>query len=156
MTIFRVLCVAVVLGFALASPAHAAEELNVNADGAVIDGHDPVAYFLDKKAVKGKPSISAEFEGGTYFFANEENRETFEASPAAYAPAYGGWCSYGVRVGKKFRIDPSAWKIVDNRLFLQLDQGTQKVWLKDQAKNIEIADRLWPSIKPLPPDALGN
>ena len=57
---------------------------------------------------------------------------------------------------KKFRIDPNAWKIVDNRLFLQLDQGTQKVWLKDQAKNIEIADRLWPNLKPIPADALGN
>lgn len=134
----------------------AAEELNVNADGAVIDGYDPVAYFLDKKAVKGKPSISVRFDGGTYFFANERNRETFEASPASYAPAYGGWCSYGVRVGKKFRIDPDAWKIVDNRLFMQLDQGTQKVWLKDQAKNIEIADRLWPRIRPLPADALGH
>ena len=136
--------------------SNASEELNANTDGVVIEGYDPVAYFLDNKPTKGKPSFSAKFEGGTYFFANKENRETFLASPGAYTPAYGGWCSYGVRVGKKFRIDPNAWKIVDNRLFLQLDQGTQKVWLKDQAKNIEIADRLWPSLKSMPADALGN
>lgn len=138
------------------SASHASEEFNANEDGIVIEGYDPVAYFLDQKAVKGKNSISFDFMGATYLFASDENRQTFVASPEAYAPAYGGWCSYGVRVGKKFKIDPNAWKIVDNRLFLQLDQGTQKVWLKDQQKNIEIADRLWPNLKSMPADALGN
>lgn len=150
------LFIVLVFSVVTATGVSASEELNVNSDGVVIEGYDPVAYFLDNKSVKGKVSITAEFEGGTYLFANQKNKETFEASPAAYAPAYGGWCSYGVRVGKKFRVDPHAWQIVDNRLFLQLDQGTQKVWLKDQAKNIEIADRLWPNIRPLPADALGN
>lgn len=138
------------------SVGHASEEFNANEDGIVIEGYDPVAYFLDQKAVKGKRSIAFEYKGATYLFANDDNRQTFETSPDVYVPAYGGWCSYGVRVGKKFKIDPNAWKIVDNRLFLQLDQGTQKVWLKDNEKNIEIADRLWPSLKSMPADALGN
>ena len=138
------------------SAGHAAEEFNANEDGVVIEGYDPVAYFLDQKAVKGKRSIAFEYMGATYLFANDVNRQTLEASPDVYVPAYGGWCSYGVRVGKKFKIDPNAWKIVDNRLFLQLDQGTQKVWLEDNEKNIEIADRLWPNLKSVPADALGN
>ena len=77
-------------------------------------------------------------------------------NPEKYAPAYGGWCSYGVRVGKKLNIDPNAWKIIDGRLYMQLDLGTQKVWYKDWMKNIEIADRLWPSIQSTPADALGK
>lgn len=152
----RVFFFALLISLAPIANGIASEEFNANADGIVIEGYDPVAYFLDNKPIKGNPSISAKFEGGTYLFANKRNRETFLSSPGAYAPAYGGWCSYGVRVGKKFRIDPNAWKIVDDRLFLQLDQGTQKVWLKDQTKNIEIADRLWPNLKSMPADALGN
>lgn len=153
---FRALLFALLVCLVPMANANAAEEFNANADGLMIEGYDPVAYFLDQKPVKGKRSISTEFNGATYLFVSKDNLATFLSSPERYAPAYGGWCSYGVRVGKKFRIDPNAWKIVDNRLFLQLDQGTQKVWLKDHAKNIEIADRLWPSLKSMPADALGN
>lgn len=155
-SVIRTYLLVLLIGIAPIAAVHASEEFNANEDGIVIEGYDPVAYFLDRKAIKGKSSISATFEGGTYLFANNQNRQTFLASPSAYVPAYGGWCSYGVRVGKKFKIDPNAWKIVGNRLFLQLDQGTQKVWLKDQTKNIEIADRLWPNLKSMPADALGN
>ena len=154
--VIRILLVMLLFGIAPLSAGQASEEFNANEDGIVIEGYDPVAYFLDQKAIKGKSSISFDYMGATYLFANDKNLQTFVASPDAYAPAYGGWCSYGVRVGKKFKIDPNAWKIVDNRLFLQLDQGTQKVWLKDQKKNIEIADRLWPNLKSMPADALGN
>ena len=61
-----------------------------------------------------------------------------------------------MRVGKKFNIDPQAWKITDGRLFLQLDLGTQKVWDQDRKKNIEIADHLWPNIKPISVVTLGK
>ena len=137
-------------------PAHAAEENNADSKGIVIMSYDPVAYFTAGKPTKGSAAYRAKHEGGIYQFASAENRDRFTAMPDKYAPAYGGWCSYGVRVGKKFRIDPQAWEITDGRLFLQLDLGTKKVWMSEKAKNIEIADRLWPKIKPLSTKALGN
>ena len=40
-------------------------------------------------------------------------------------PAYGGFCAYGVALGKKFDDDPRYWKIVDGKLYLNLDGDIQ-------------------------------
>lgn len=147
----------IVLGFlAFATDVRAADEANISKDGVAIHGYDPVAYFKQSKPVKGSGGYTASHNGVTYQFSSAANQELFESDPDKYAPAYGGWCSYGVRVGRKFDIDPKAWKIVDDRLYLQLDLGTQKVWDKDLKKNIDIADRLWPQIKSTPAKALGQ
>lgn len=138
------------------SPARAAEEMNLIAEGVAIHGYDPVAYFTDGKPVRGLSGFSSEFNGATYHFANAEKRDSFAQSPEAFAPAFGGWCSMGVRVGRKFDIDPAAFKIVDSRLYLQLDLGTQKVWAEDMERNIAIANRIWPSIRSVPASQLAE
>lgn len=50
----------------------------------------------------------------------------FEVNPQKYLPAYGGYCAYGLGVGKKFVADPEVWKIVDGKLYLNLDKGIQQ------------------------------
>ena len=125
----------------------AVEELNTNEEGVMLHGYDPVSYHLDQQPQMGDTAYQAEFQGGVYYFSTSRNRDLFNASQARYAPAYGGFCSYGVRVGKKFDIDPLAWKIVDEVLYLQLDQGTHVVWDKDVSKNITIANWVWPRIR---------
>lgn len=150
----RYLLAGIIFFAGMGLPAHAAEEFNLGADGAAIHGHDPVAYFTVGEPVKGRTNLRADFDGVTYQFANEENRAVFMENPAAYAPAYGGWCSMGVRVGRKFDIDPAAFKIVDQQLYLQLDLGTQKVWAEDIERNIAIADRIWPAIRSVPASQL--
>ncbi len=144
------------LGAFVPTPANAEEENNLNQSGIAIHGYDPVAYFQLGKPTLGDSSFTAQYEGATFTFSTEANQSTFMSNPGHYAPAYGGWCSYGVRVGKKFDVDPNAWKIVDERLYLQLDQGTQLVWEKDLQTNIEVADRLWPNLKSVPVDILGD
>lgn len=138
------------------SPAYAADEYNADPTGVAIDGYDPVAYFVVDRPVKGEKAISTVHDGATYLFSTAENKKVFDAAPAKYAPAYGGWCSYGVRVGKKFKADPTAFVIDNDRLFLQLDLGTQKVWISELNKNIEIADRLWPKLKNIGAAELGK
>jgi len=138
------------------TPAGAKEEVNADGNGYAIHGYDPVAYHKQGGPVAGKEKHIFDYEGGRYKFANKQNMEKFQDAPARYAPAYGGWCAYGVRVGKKFDVDPHAFKIINGRLFLQLDQGTQKIWLKDLSKNIAIADRLWPSLEKMSRKMLGE
>jgi len=163
LTMFTSRCVGLLSGLALLAltvlapwQASADEEHNVSRGGVAIHGFDPVAYHKAGKPTKGLAQYSAEYEGVRYLFASSGNRSAFTAAPAKYAPAYGGWCSYGVRVGKKFDVDPAAWQVVDGRLFLQLDPGTQKVWLKDTDRNIAIADRIWPSIMAVPAKTLAE
>jgi YHS domain-containing protein len=132
----------------------AAEEVNVNADNVVIDGFDVVAYFTEKRAVKGSGRYSHNYRGAIFHFASQDHLDMFRRDPEAYMPAYGGFCSYGVRVGKKLSTNPNAWVIADGRLFLQLDRGTRSLWLDDRERNIAIADRIWPSILSTPKDML--
>lgn len=142
---------------AVAAPRPAsAEALNRTDKGVLIHGMDPVAYFTDGKPVQGSALYTAEYDGAEVRFSSPANRDAFTADPERYMPAYGGYCSYGVRHGKKFDIDPDAWAIVDGRLFLQLDHGTQLIWKQETEENIAIADRLWPQLEPMPADVLSE
>jgi YHS domain-containing protein len=140
---YLLLLAALVMG-AAASPARAADYTH-GVTG--IGGYDPVAYFTDGKAVRGSGFHVSTHEGVTYLFASEEHRKQFESAPAKYLPAYGGYCAYGVAIGKKFYTDPEAWKVVDGKLYLNLDAEIQKKWQEDIPGFIKKADTNWPDLE---------
>jgi len=111
-------------------------------DGA-IKGYDPVAYFTKSEAVKGTDAYTFEWSGATWHFSSQENLEAFKREPEKYAPAYGGYCAYGVASGYKVKIEPEAWAIIDGRLFLNYDLAVQKEWNKEKADYIKKADKNW-------------
>ena len=121
---------------------------------AVMGGYDPVAYFEVGKPVRGNGYHTATYQGGTYLFANKKHQEKFEANPGKYAPQYGGYCAYGVAVGKKFYSDPNRWKIVDGKLYLNLDKNIQKKWKQDISGHITKADSNWVEIEHKHPSEL--
>ena len=114
-----------------------------------LHGYDPVSYFEADAPAEGSSAHAAVHGGATYYFASAENRATFLADPERFAPEYDGYCSYGVSLGQKFDIDPLAYRIVEGRLFVQLDHGTRDVWMQAEAENIQRADQNWPALKPL-------
>lgn len=117
-------------------------------------GYDLVSYHTEGKPVRGDGNNLVVVDGVTYLFANEENKNAFEKDPQKYLPAYGGYCAYGVSVGKKFVGDPEAWKIVDGQLYLNLDKNIQKIWFEDIPGNIVKAEQNWPQIKDKDPSEL--
>ncbi|MDF1793398.1 MAG: YHS domain-containing (seleno)protein [Thalassobaculaceae bacterium] len=123
-------------------------DVNLTEDGLALNGYDPVAYFTDGRPVLGKSTFEYELDGVTYRFAREDTRQRFIADPHRYMPAYGGFCAYGVRTGRKFEIDPNAWRIVEDRLYLLLNPATKAIWDLERAGNIEIANAIWPKIRP--------
>ncbi len=131
-------------------------ELNLEESGLAIHGYDPVAYFTDGAAVEGKPGITAEHNGATYRFASEAHRTMFLAAPEKYLPQYGGYCAYGTSVGKKFNGDPTAWRVVDGKLYLNLSADVQRKWLEDVAGRIDAADQTWPAIKDKSPESVNG
>lgn len=139
-----------------AGTLRAADEVYVDEQGLGLRGYDPVAYFTVGKPVEGSSSWTADSDGVTYRFASRESRDMFLSDPNRYVPAFGGWCSYGVRVGKKFAADPEVWMIVEDVLYVQLDRGTQKVWMRDREENIRIANILWRDIRAEPVEILGH
>jgi YHS domain-containing protein len=102
-----------------------------------IQGYDPVAYFTQKKAVKGV----------IYYFSTQANKEAFLKTPASYEPQYGGWCAYAMGAnGEKVEIDPSTFKILDGKLYLFYNayfNNTLKSWNKDEVNLKKKADSNW-------------
>ena len=119
-----------------------------------VGGYDLVSYHIGEKPVRGNGNHLVVHEGVTYLFQNEENRQAFEADAGRFTPAFGGFCAYGVSVGKKFHGDPDVWKVVDGRLYLNLDTKIQGLWTKDVPGNIAKADRQWSRIREVPAEAL--
>ena len=141
----------VMTGLALAfmgliATAAMAESVNTDGSGLAIRGYDPVAYFKQQAAAPGDPAITAEHDGATYRFSTEENRETFLSDPARYAPAYGGYCAYGMAKGYKAKIEPDAFTIVNDRLYLNYDQTVRALWQQDVSGYVDSADANWPKV----------
>jgi YHS domain-containing protein len=114
--------------------------------GVALKGRDPVAYVVDGRAVMGRPDIEAVFDGAKYHFASKENKDTFEESPARYAPAFGGYCAYAASVNKLADIDPEVFQILDGRLLLQHSRDVHDKFNKSPERNLAKADRNWPKL----------
>ena len=112
-----------------------------------VQGYDLVSYRTNAKPLRGNGNHIVEHHGITYLFVNKENQEKFANDPHKYLPAYGGYCAYGVAVGKKFVGDPDVWKVVDGKLYLNLDNKIQGIWSKDISGNIMKAETNWTKIK---------
>jgi len=72
-----------------------------------------------------------------------EHQQAFGADPVRYLPAYGGYCSYGVRLGRKSPIDPSIFEVVDGRLHFFMNRATKFAWDEHRSNNKKIADKNW-------------
>ncbi|MCV2360214.1 YHS domain-containing protein [Paucibacter sp. TC2R-5] len=139
--------------------AHAYDEtstsaLNVDAHNVAVKGHDVVAYFTAGSPTAGKAEFTAKHEGAVYHFSSAANRDTFKANPTKYAPQFGGFCAMGVALDKKLDGDPSAWKIVDDKLYLNVNKDVQKKWVEDIPGNLAKAGSAWPLIKSKAPKDL--
>lgn len=115
-------------------------------DGIAIRGADPVAYFTAGEYTPGSDEFTHDWEGATWQFASAENRDLFAANPEDYAPQYGGFCAYAVSQGGTASIEPTAWKIVDGKLYLNYNDKIQKRWSKDIPGYIAQADENWPGV----------
>jgi len=115
-----------------------------------IQGYDPVSYFKQNKAVKGKKEISASYEGIIYQFSSVSNKEIFSKNPGSFEPQYGGWCAYAMgSAGEKVEINPETFKIIDGKLYLFYNaffNNTLKSWNKDENSLKAKADANWKKI----------
>jgi len=141
--------------FALSSMSFAADiDMNADKNDLAIQGYDPVAYFTQSKPVQGDINYTATYKGAIYRFSTEAHRDTFKQTPEKYAPQYGGYCAFGVAMDKKFDTDPTAWKIVSDKLYLNLNKAVQTKWKQDTQKYLTMSDNNWFSIKDKTPAQL--
>lgn len=115
-----------------------------------IQGYDPVGYFNQGKAIKGKKEFSLSYQAVTYNFSSAENKNAFLKNPSKYEPQYGGWCAYAMgSSGEKVEINPETFKITDGKLYLFYNaffNNTLKSWNKDENNLKMQADTNWKKI----------
>lgn len=123
-------------------PASAGNQLAV-----AIGGYDTVSYH-NGAAKSGEARINHFWNGAIWYFSSTENRDKFKSDPARYAPAYDGYCSWAASQGYKAPGDPNVWKVVDNKLYLQVHPRAQEKWEENVPKHIAAGDENWPRIHP--------
>lgn len=136
-----------------------AGEQYVDNTGFAVSGYDVVAYFdlpqsevgsPQPEPVPGKADITAEYNGATFAFSTEENRDRFLENPAQYVPQYDGHCAYGVAKGGKVPGNPNLWRIVDGKLYLNITPVVVGFWEEDIPGNLNTSEGNWPSLDPQP------
>lgn len=115
-----------------------------------IQGYDPVGYFTQNKAIKGKKEFESNVMGINYWFTSDANRKTFMKEYQKYEPQYGGWCAYAMgKAGEKVEVDPETFKIKDGKLYLfyhSFINNTLPKWNEDEANLKSKADKSWGTI----------
>ncbi|MEL7090285.1 MAG: YHS domain-containing (seleno)protein [Pseudomonadota bacterium] len=152
---FTLTVAAAASALAFASAAFAGPQY-LDETGYAVSGYDVVAYFdLDQNpvgqaqpaGVPGNAAITADYNGATFAFSTEANRDKFLADPARYAPQYDGHCAYGVSKGGKVPGNPNLWRIVDGKLFLNITENVVGFWEEDIPGNISLAENNWVNIE---------
>ena len=123
-------------------PAQAGEVNTGYFGNVAIEGYDTVAYFTEKRAVKGSEKFQSEWLGAIWRFSSDENRKLFDASPMDYAPQFGGLCSEGLAYGEMtVNIEPEVWQIIDGKLYI-----TAGASFEDLPANRPKAETNWPAV----------
>ena len=114
----------------------------------MLKGYDPVAYFKQGKAVRGKRSIWSTYNGVSYFFASEANKADFDQNPKKFEPQYGGFCANGLAHGRKHRSDPNVFFIHKGKLYVCETPAAMAEFTSNPDANISRADDNWLKLGP--------
>lgn len=145
--LITILSISLLAALLLPAAIAASNEYNTDANGVALEGYDPVAYQTQGQAVRGDTNIRATHNEVTYYFANADDRTKFLEEPDRYAPQYGGYCAYSAAHSQKLKGDPTAFKVVDGKLYLTANHAALEKFATDTPRHISKADEIWARIK---------
>lgn len=120
---------------------------NVNDNNVIIDGYDVVAFFTDRKPVMGSPSHQTTYQGTIYYFAKDENLQTFLSNPEKYRPQYGGWCAVAASRNHIQVISVDFFEIFNDKLYLNHNATAKRIWDNGPPKHVvKLGDEYWPCL----------
>jgi len=127
----------------------------------VLLGFDVVQYHFIPSykdggiAVRGLPEFAFNFNGYQFWFSTAKNRDLFLADPWKYAPAWGGFCSWGVALEKPPKwpwkinyLGPPAspwegWLIVNGTLMFNIWASYSDRFMENVEQNVQQAMTRW-------------
>jgi hypothetical protein len=131
----------------------------IDRSGYAVSGYDVVAYHSLSQAeigqrqplaVAGKIEHAAMWNGAFFIFSTQVNRDLFVADPAKFAPQFDGHCAMGVAAGAKIPANPHLWRIVDNKLYLNINGNVARMWHSDIPGHLTKAQQNWPELRGAP------
>ena len=111
-----------------------------------VGGYDAVAYHKQNMPVPGTNEFTHMWKDAVWRFSSKENLDAFVADPEKYAPQYGGYCAFAVAHNGLSPGNPKHWKIVDGKLYLNIDGSVQTKWEREQGAFIKRGDQNWPKV----------
>ncbi|GAA0464416.1 hypothetical protein GCM10009096_01120 [Parasphingorhabdus litoris] len=138
---------------AMATPAMAVDEYNVSSGltaasaPLALHGVDTVAFIKTGNRIQGAAKFTAVHDGVAYYFSSQENLDSFKAAPNRYLPQNGGFCTFGVSVGKKFDGDPRWADVRNGKLYVFLSEAIFNAYQKDPEGAIAKAETNWKKIR---------
>ena len=110
-------------------------------------------------AVIGSADFASTHLGYTFWFASAENLAAFEAAPASYAPAWGGYCAYGIsgydgmnylHSQSQLSTVPSnvdRWAVLgdEQKLYMFRGEEAMELFIDDTERNLAGGEQMWAS-----------
>jgi YHS domain-containing protein len=118
-------------------------KLNLDNKGVILNGYDPVAYFTQKKAVKGSPKYQTSYQGAIYYFSSAADLATFKKSPSKFVPQYGGFCANGIANRQSSAGDPTVFFVLKGKLYVCASPEAEKEFNSNPKANVKKADDNW-------------
>lgn len=116
--------------------------------GWALNGMDPVSYGTQNAAVPGRADIVTFWRGQAWHFANEDNRNRFEANPKAFAPGLGGLCVVALSEGRSEPGDPRYFVVIGQRTYLLRSEQARRQILADPQRVLMRAKSVWHRLHP--------
>ena len=117
------------------------------ATGVALYGFDPVAYFVDGKALQGDDAFERRWSGASWRFLNRGNMQAFFDAPAIYCPRYGGDGALSVSRGLTTAGKPVFFEIYDGKLYFFYSHANRLIWLNNPKIYIAEANKKWQNVK---------
>lgn len=107
-------------------------------------GYDLVNYHLNNQAALGDERFQVNYDGVIYEFLSDDHKSIFQKDPEKYLPAYGGWCSMTLAMGRATTPTYDNFKIIDGQLHLferTISINGQQLWIRDPESNAQLAEK---------------
>ncbi|MGI9477868.1 MAG: YHS domain-containing (seleno)protein [Hyphomicrobiaceae bacterium] len=114
--------------------------------GVGFRANDLLAISSGLGVVPGQVKYTHVHDGVAYYFAPNAAKKKFAAAPDKHIPNCGGYCAFGVAVGKKLGGSPRFADIVDGKLYLFLSAAVLKKHEQDKAGVLAKVAANWPAM----------
>lgn len=126
--------------------AKTVSRFSLHKDGSALRGYDATAYFSAGSAIEGADDAMVQWKGATWRFATPEDAVIFGATPDAFAPQFGGYCTRAMSLGKEVPADPEVWRIHGDRLYVFYAAKGGRIFDEGRDDMIALAQAHWETL----------